>query len=522
LDTVGNLNDPDWNPAGNEIVVARNHAGNSEVIAVEAATGITRSVLTGDPGVGLGLPQYSPDGKALLIETVAAGESLLRVVPAVGGPPITEVINAGGGSWLDSDSFLFSREDVATGFSLYRFSVGRQEAVRVRDSETDLSWYRALARPGGGYAILAGSAGQPDSLFVAGELSGQARAWLASGEQIYGIDWTNSGRSLVASVDGHLVRVDEDGGAPVVPRVDRLWYPSLSPDGRSLAVVRRNTTNDLVAVDPNGRGWSCVLCGVSNSGWGSVDSDGSVVYRRYVAGSATLFLRDASGSEVALTEPGEDASCPSVSLDGDRMAYLAQDPDEGTVLRVVSRGGGLPVTLATDVEASEYPSWSPDGRYLTFAAGSPIRVWVVSAAGGEPRELTPSGGDYPQWSPDGRWIAYSVWTQDSDPDQGAWVVPADGGTPRKVGDEPTRLVWSRRGSFLWQLRRAGDRIELWESMPEVWTWSRRSTLDFGLPAASHFEHLPLTVNPLSGDLVMNRRTTLSGLLVFEGLDPDRW
>jgi hypothetical protein len=472
--------------------------------------------------VGLGLPQYSPDGKALLIETVAAGESLLRVVPAVGGPPITEVINAGGGSWLDSDSFLFSREDVATGFSLYRFSVGRREAVRVRDSETDLSWYRALARPGGGYAILAGSAGQPDSLFVAGELSGQARAWLASGEQIYGIDWTNSGRSLVASVDGHLVRVDEDGGAPVVPRVDRLWYPSLSPDGRSLAVVRRNTTNDLVAVDPNGRGWSCVLCGVSNSGWGSVDSDGSVVYRRYVAGSATLFLRDSSGSEVALTEPGEDASCPSVSPDGDRMAYLAQDPDEGTVLRVVSRGGGLPVTLATDVEASEYPSWSPDGRYLTFAAGSPIRVWVVSAAGGEPRELTPSGGDYPQWSPDGRWIAYSVWTQDSDPDQGAWVVPADGGTPRKVGGEPTRLVWSRSGRFLWQLRRAGDRIELWESVPGVWTWSRRSTLGFGLPAASHFEHLPLTVNPISGDLVMNRRTTLSGLLVFEGLDPDRW
>jgi serine/threonine protein kinase len=516
MDTVGNLNDPDWSPAGNEIVIARNHAGNSEVIAVEAATGVTRSVLTGDPGVGLGLPQYSPDGKALLIETVAAGESFLRVVPAVGGPPITEVINAGGGSWLDSDSFLFSREDVATGFSLYRFSVGRREAVRVRDSETGLSWYRALARPGGGFAILEGPAGQPNSLFVAGELSGQARSWLASGEQIYGIDWANSGRSLVASVDGHLVRVQ------LIPRVDRLWYPSLSPDGRSLAAVRRNTTNDLVAVDPNGRGWSCVLCGVSNSGWGSVDSGGSTVYRRNVAGSATLYLRDTSGAEVALTEPGEDASCPSVSPDGDRMAYLAQDEDEGKVLRVVSRGGGQPVTLATNVEPSEYPSWSPDGRYLTFAAGSPIRVWVVSAAGGEPQEVTPSGGDYPRWSPDGRWIAYSVWTQDSDPDQGAWVVPAEGGTPQKVGGEPTRLIWSRSGRFLWQLRRAGDRIELWESVPGVWVWSRRSTLDLGLPAASHLEHLPLTVNPISGDLVMNRRTTLSGLLVFEGLDPDRW
>jgi Tol biopolymer transport system component len=521
LDAVGNLNDPDWSPSGTEIAVARNHAGRSEVIAVEAASGITRSVLTGAPGEALGLPQFSPDGKALLVEAISAGASSLRVVPAVGGQPITEVTNAGGGSWLDSDTFLFSREDVASGFSLYRYSVSGREAVKVRDSDAERSWYRALARPGGGYALLAGPAGKPVSLFVAGELSGPARAWLALGE-IYGIDWAHSGRSLVASVDGQLFRVDEGGGSPVVPRVDRLWYPSLSPDGRRLAVVRRVTTNDLIAVDPDGDDWSCVLCGVSNSGWGSVDADGSVVYRRYIGGSATVFLREPSGLEVAISEPFEDASCPTISPDGDRIAYLAQDADEGTVLRVVSRSGGQPVTLATGVEASEYPSWSPDGRYLTFAAGSPIRGWVVSVAGGEPRELTSSGGDYPQWSPDGRWIAYSVWTQDSDPNQGAWVAPADGGTPQKIGDVPTRLVWSRRGSFLWQLRRSGENIELWETMPEAWTWVRRSTLDLGLPAASHLEHLPLTVSPRTGKLVMNRRTTLSTLLVFEGLDPDRW
>jgi dipeptidyl aminopeptidase/acylaminoacyl peptidase len=308
----------------------------------------------------------------------------------------------------------------------------------------------------------------------------------------------------------------------VIPRLDRLWYPSLSPDGRRLAVVRRISTNDLVAVDPDGNGWSCLLCGVSNSGWGSVDAAGSVFYRRYVAGSATLFVRDPSGVEVAITEGSEDASCPSVSPEGDRVAYLAQDPDLGTVLRVVARDGGQPVTLAAEVEGSEYPRWSPDGRYLAFAAGSPIRVWVVSAAGGEPRELTPSGGDYPTWSPDGDWIAYSVWTQDSDPDQGAWVVPPEGGTPRRIGREPTRLVWSRDGRFLWQLRRASDRIELWEAEPGDWQWARRSILDLGVPPASHLEHLPLTVNPRTGDLVMNRRTNFSGLVVFDGLDPARW
>ncbi len=522
LDSVGNLGYPGWNPAGTEIAVAKNHAGLGEVIGVDVARGQTRLMIEGAPGEALSMPQYSPDGKALLLEAVVAGTPTLRVFPVVGGQPITEVANAGGGSWEDNDVFLFSREDSAGSFSLYRYSVSRQEAVRVRDSEGGLSWYRALARPGGGFALLAGPSANPESLFVARELSGPVQPWLPPGERIYGIGWAPSGRSVVASVGGQIVRVDENGGAPVIPRLERLWYPSFSPSGDRLAVVSRNTINDLVAVDLGGDGWSCLLCGVPDSGWGSEDADGSVVYRRNVFGSATLFLREPSGREISITDPSENASCPSISPDGSRIAYLAQDEQGRTVLRVVSRNGGQPVTLATAVEGSEFPSWSPDGRYVTFSAGSPIKVWVVSAAGGEPRELTPMGGNYPQWSPDGRWIAYSIWTQDSDPNQGAWVVPVDGGTPTMIGEHPTRMVWSRGDRRLLQLRRTDDRIELWQATPGIWSWSRRSVLDFGAPAGSHLEHLPLTVSPRTGELVMNRRTTSSSLLVVNGVDADRW
>jgi dipeptidyl aminopeptidase/acylaminoacyl peptidase len=336
------------------------------------------------------------------------------------------------------------------------------------------------------------------------------------------MSWSPSGRSLVASVDGRLVRVSEAGEQSLLPRLDRLWYPALSPRGDRLAIVRRDTTNDLVAVDPDGNGWSCLLCGVSESGWGSIDVDGVVAYRRYVAGRATLFLREPSGVETPISDPAEDASCPSISPTGDRIAYLAQVAGGATELRVVSRSGGQPVTLATDVEPSEYPSWSPDGRSLAYAAGSPIAVWVVSAAGGEPRRLTPEGGDYPQWSRDGEWIAFSVWTQESDPDQGAWIVPVDGGAPIKVGRLPTRLVWSADGRWLWQLRRSDNDLELWQAPVGEWTWERRSVLDLGRPASSHLEHLPLTIHPDSGELVINRRSNFSGLVVFDGLDPARW
>jgi len=521
-DAAGTLNDPEWSPSGEELVVAWNQAGRSRVLAVDVASGSTRTVLAGAPSEALSLPQYSPDGKALLVEVVVAGEPSLRVVPAVGGRATAELINAGGGHWLDADTFLFTREDVTGGSSLYRYSLGRREATRVREADAEHSWSGAEPRPGGGFVLLAGPVGMPDSLYVAGDLSDSLQEWLTPGKQVFGVDWAASGRSLVASVDGRLVRITDEGSVPIIPRLDRLWYPALSPRGDRLAVVRRSTTNDLVAVDPNGNGWSCLLCGVPESGWGSAGAGGAVAYRRYVGGSATLFLRDRSGVEVPLTDPSEDASCPSISPDGGRVAYLARVAEGATDLRVAARSGGQPVTLASGVEASEYPSWSPDGRSLTFAAGSPIKVWVVSAAGGEPRELTPNGGDYPQWSPASELISYSVWTQDSDPAQGAWVVPAAGGTPRKIGREPTRMVWSTDGRLLWQLRRSGDEVELWEADTGIWKWRRRAVLDLGGPAASHLEHLPLTVHRETGELVMNRRTTISRLLVFDGVDPDRW
>ncbi|MDR5683403.1 MAG: S9 family peptidase [Armatimonadota bacterium] len=58
-------------------------------------------------------------------------------------------------------------------------------------------------------------------------------------------------------------------------------------------------------------------------------------------------------------------------------------------------------------------------------------LWIVAAAGGEPRQFTfgPHRDSQPRWSPDGRRIAF---LSDRGGDKHLWVIPADGGEARQV------------------------------------------------------------------------------------------
>jgi hypothetical protein len=236
-----------------------------------------------------------------------------------------------------------------------------------------------------------------------------------------------------------------------------------------------------------------------------------------------VVIRDFGGLQRPLTDPDESASCPVVSPDVTRVAYLAQ-VEGATELRVRPYDGGEPVSLARDLETSEFVAWSPDGGSITYAGGSPIRVWQVSAAGGAPKAVSEPGGDYPSWSPDGSSIAYSVWTEESDPNQGTWLVDSDGGNPRKISDLPSRAVWEPRTGYLIQLRRSSDdsTLELWQFDPGNAGWSRRCRLDLGIRPPIQMEFLPFTVDSMTGRLVMNRLTAKSRLVVFDGIEIERW
>ena len=121
-------------------------------------------------------------------------------------------------------------------------------------------------------------------------------------------------------------------------------------------------------------------------------------------------------------------------------------------------------------------------------------------------------------------IAFSIWTEESDPNQGTWVAQSDGSNARKVSDFPTRVVWDHRSGDLLQLRRseADDAIELWQASPSGAQWTKRSRLELGIRPPIQIEFLPLSVDPGTGRLVMNRRIGTSRLLIIDGVDVARW
>ncbi len=522
LQGPGSLNRPAWSSNGSLIAIGRTQEEKGEVLIIPVSGDEPRVLVKGGGHRVPGAPDFSPDSAAVVVSVLTGSTQSLEIIPTVGGPPVAGIANALNGIWLDRDTLVFTR--IVDGrSSVWTADLTNGAEKLLVDAQDSVSWWEVQPRPGGGYALLGGATDMNHGIFVSDASGANIEQWLAPGRKVRGVDWTPDGASLVASVDGQLVNLSGGRLQPLLPgNQESLIFPVFSPEGK-LAAVQRRRTYDLISVDPDGGGWDCILCDNPLVGWGSVGADGAVVYRIRQGERYRLFIREPDSLPRALTDAEESVACPVLSPDLSRVAYLAHS-EGSTELRVRPRGGGEAVTLARDLEDSEFVSWSPDGGSIAFAGGSPLQVWAVSAAGGSPRAISGPGGDYPVWSPDGAMIAFSIWTEETDPDQGTWIVDSDGHNPRKLSDDPTRVVWDLRSGDLLQLRRSTDdaAIELWQANPVEGRWTMRSRLDLGVRPPIHLEFLPLTVDQATGKLVMNRRTGSSRLLVFDGVDVDRW
>lgn len=180
-------------------------------------------------------------------------------------------------------------------------------------------------------------------------------------------------------------------------------------------------------------------------------------------GSAALLAQEphlAPGQEAGpvrqLTDDPAQQGFPSWSPDGATIVhstYVQEDSSGVTGLWLVPAAGGEPRRLTSFI--GEHPDWSPDGHYIVFDAEFGDAVKLVAAGGGQPIRIVPSSipifrGGNPNWSPDGSRIAFKEGSN-------LWVLDVRTGEANVVLSEegilPIAGCWSGDGDEIYAFLR---------------------------------------------------------------------
>ncbi len=164
---------------------------------------------------------------------------------------------------------------------------------------------------------------------------------------------------------------------------------------------------------------------------------GFVAYRSYSENNAAQEI--AATNVVPFSGAAGYENSPAFSPAGNRIAYSWNGGEgENTDIYVKLVGVGEPLQLTKTNVNEQYPTFSPDGKYIAFIRGkygTPGEVIIIPSLGGtERRVATLFSGNYSiSFSPDGQHIAV-VDTADSMPDKqfAIYLVNIQSGERRRV------------------------------------------------------------------------------------------
>jgi len=241
-------------------------------------------------------------------------------------------------------------------------------------------------------------------------------------ESVYFCNWTPDARYLLYSAgtngkaDLWTIR-DQPTWLPFAhPKPVRLtnnpvefYAPASSLDGKKIFALGKLQRGELMRYDQQARALLPFMNGMSVTTL-DFSRDGQwVTYAKFPEN--TLWRSRIDGSDsLQLTFAPLLADSPHWSPDGMRIAYRSAQVGKPWEIFIVSRDGGVPQQLIPgDQQEEGVPTWSPDGKYLTFGRlryqPDKIDISILDLQTGQIKTVPGSQGLWsPRWSPKGRYL----------------------------------------------------------------------------------------------------------------------
>lgn len=396
----------------------------------------------------------SPDGETLVL----ALQGVLWTLPAQGGEAIALTpaeMDAHEPAWTSDGSLIAFYAFVGDAFAIWTVAPDGSDLTRIALPEGADARYPSFSFDG-------------SKLLYASDESGGYGLWmtdLSSGER------------------RQLTSAQETGySAPSTPYFSgagNAVYPTLSPDGQTLAYVIDGPMQRLVIRDLNSRQaareiYTAELLGAPL--WGR---DGRAVYIVGIDESQTHLSRiSTNGSNVERLVEGGDIFPFRPSLSPEGELYYTADGLVKTLTLAGEQGPSVPFMAKVTLDRTPYPRrqydlasqtpqqtlgiidpiLSPDASAAAFAAIGDL--WIADLVSGETKKLTDDVfiDVSPSWSPDGTQIAF---VSDRDGKADIWLLDVGNEQAQRVSDldkPPSSPIWSPDGKQLAYLKDVGSTV----------------------------------------------------------------
>jgi len=288
--------------------------------------------------------------------------------------------------------------------------------------------------------------------------------------------WLGRGRGPLSAEGRVFAPVTQDAGAEI--------FPSLSPDGKSVAYASKASGN-----------WD-------------------IYVRRLGVDESVNLTPDSTADD---TQPAFSPSGKQIAFrsDRDRSGVYVMDADGRHARLVAERGFN--------------PSWSADGALLFYAEEGITRpedrvsrvshIWSLELKSGRKRIITKDDGVQPQCSPSGRYLAY--WGIDLDGHRDIRTIPVEGGKANRITDDAYlnwNPIWSPDGRYLYFCSNRGGSTGIWRVPMKESTGESRGPAELIRTPATYNAHLSFSRD---GKRLAYVQQLTTGRLRTVRFEPDR-